>query len=81
MIRMIWFPLLATPRSDDLEKAPPEKSPYFSVLLDSQNRRINHHEVAIDGPVLHRDKVNPDLVHVYLLSYERQASSPTSSSV
>jgi hypothetical protein len=41
------------------------------VLLDSQDRWINHHEVAIDGPVLHRDKLNPDLLHLYLLSYER----------
>lgn len=56
---------------DDLEKNPPNKSPYFSVMLDSQNRWINHHDVAIDGPILHRDKLNPDLLHLYLLSYER----------
>ncbi len=56
---------------EDLEKGPPDKSPYFSVMLDGQNRWINHHEVAIDGPVLFRDKVNPDLLHLLLLSYER----------
>ena len=54
-----------------LEQTPPYKSPYFSVLLDTQNRWINHHEVAVDGVALHRDKDNPHLLHLYLLSYER----------
>ena len=27
--------------------------------------------MAIDGPVIHRDEDNPDLVHLYLMSYER----------
>ncbi|MGH9345285.1 MAG: hypothetical protein ACRD19_16185 [Terriglobia bacterium] len=56
---------------DELERNRPDKSPYFSVLLDGRDRWINHHEVAIDGPVLHRDKFNPNLLHLYLLSYER----------
>jgi hypothetical protein len=56
---------------DELEKNPPERSPYFSVMLDGRDRWINHHEVAIDGPVLHLDKVNPHVLHLYLLSYER----------
>ena len=56
---------------DDLTKSPPQKSPYFSVLLDADERWVNHHDVAVDGPVLHRDATNPDLLHVYLLSYER----------
>ena len=37
----------------------------------STGRWIDHHRFAIDGPVLHRDARNPDLLHVYLLSYER----------
>lgn len=57
----------------DLEGNPPDKSPYFSVLLDSNDKWINHHKVAIDGPVLHRDMNNPNVIHVYLLSYERHS--------
>lgn len=57
----------------ELERNPPDKSPYFSVLLDSNDRWINHHEVAIDGPVLHRDVNNLDTIHLYLLSYERHS--------
>jgi hypothetical protein len=56
---------------DVLERNRPELSPYFSVLLDSKNRWINHHKVAIDGVILHRDETGPELFHAYLLSYER----------
>jgi uncharacterized membrane protein YdjX (TVP38/TMEM64 family) len=55
----------------ELEKAPPDRSSFFSVTLDSDGRWINHHELAIDGPVMHRDEKDPNLLHVYLLSYER----------
>src|SRR5438552_2671547 len=55
----------------ELRTNPPHQSPYFSVMLDDEGRWIDHHRFAIDGPVLHRDARNPDLLHVYLLSYER----------
>jgi len=58
---------------DDLEKNPPQKSPYVSVLLGEEGRWIDHHSFAIDGPVLHRDETDPDLLHIYLLSYERHS--------
>lgn len=58
---------------EDLVKSPPWKSPYFSFILDSRDRWINHHELSIDGPVMHRDDKDPDLLHLYLLSYERHA--------
>nr|NGX42184.1 hypothetical protein [Chlamydiota bacterium] len=57
----------------DLELAPPSHSPYYSLLLDENDRWINHHEVAIDGPILHRDASNSNIVHLYLMSYERQS--------
>ena len=56
---------------EDLKKKHPYESPYFSVLLDAKNRWIDHHRLAVDGPVLHLDKDNPNLLHLYLLSYER----------
>ena len=58
---------------DQLEKHPPDRSAYFCVLLDSASNWINHHEVAVDGPVMHRDATKPDVLHVYLLSYERHS--------
>lgn len=56
---------------EELKQSPPTKSTYYSVLLDGESRWIDHHAVAIDGPVMHRDKDNPDELHLYLLSYER----------
>jgi uncharacterized membrane protein YdjX (TVP38/TMEM64 family) len=58
---------------EELEKNPPQRSPHVSVLLDEQGGWIDHHGFAIDGPVLHRDEKDPDLLHVYLLSYERHS--------
>ena len=58
---------------EDLKQKPPYQSPYFSLLLDSQNRWINHHEVAVDGVAMHRDQEKPNLLHLYLLSYERHS--------
>ncbi len=51
--------------------SPPQESPYYSFVLDDQSRWIDHHSMAIDGPVIHRDLDDPQLVHLYLLSYER----------
>ena len=56
-----------------LTASPPHKSAYFSLLLDANDRWIDHHKTAIDGPVLHRDAADPDTVHLYLLSYERHS--------
>ena len=56
----------------ELQQRPPHLSPFFSVLLDSRGRWLNHHDVGIDGPILHCDDKQPNLLHLYLLSYERE---------
>lgn len=58
---------------EDLKDSPPNKSPFFCFLLNSKDDWVNHHEVAVDGSILHRDIDNPNLLHVYLLSYERHS--------
>ncbi len=55
----------------ELQKNPPQLSPYVCVLLDADGKWIDHHSLAIDGPVMHRDVDDPNRLHVYLLSYER----------
>ncbi len=56
---------------DQLKTSPPDQSSYFSMILDEDNQWINHHETSIDGPVMHLDKDDKSILHVYLLSYER----------
>ena len=56
---------------DNLQNNPPDKSPFFSVLLDGAGHWLNHHTIALDGSVLHLDILDQGLLHLYLLSYER----------
>ena len=55
----------------ELKSQSASENPYFGVIVDSKDRWINHHELAIDGFAMHLDKDNPNLLHTYLLSYER----------
>ena len=49
---------------EDLEKQFKER---YKKLNKAQKQAVD----AIDGPVLHRDATNPNLVHLYIMSYER----------
>ena len=55
----------------DLEKNPPQESPYFNVLVDNEGNWLNHHQVGIDGIAMHKDEEDEDTIHLYPLSYER----------
>lgn len=48
-------------------------SPYFAYLSDEQNRWLDSHKVGIDGPVIYWDADQDNLLHVWLLSFERHA--------
>jgi|GEM_PF-316548 hypothetical protein len=56
---------------EELKLNPPEKIPYYSAILDAENRWLDNHSLGVDGVVMHRDAQNPNLLHAYLLSYER----------
>ncbi len=58
---------------EELKENPPETIPYYSAILDSENRWIDNHSFGVDGVVMHRDAENPNLLHAYLLSYERHS--------
>jgi hypothetical protein len=52
---------------------PAQTSEYFAILMDSDNLWIDSHAVGIDGPMLHWDEKNPELLHFWILSFERHA--------
>ena len=56
---------------EQLIMRPPNESYYVSLILDENNEWVDHHSLGIDGPVMHKDKNNPQVFHLYLLSYER----------
>ncbi|MEM8641515.1 MAG: hypothetical protein AAGG51_22270 [Cyanobacteria bacterium P01_G01_bin.54] len=56
----------------DLKAQPPQSNPFFTVLLDGENRLLHYRkQVGINGIVLHRDAQNPNILHLYPMSYER----------
>ena len=50
-----------------------KNSTYFAVLVDEHNKWLDSHYVGIDGPLLYWDKNNPNLLHLWILSFERHA--------
>jgi hypothetical protein len=50
-----------------------KNSNYFAVLVDQNNKWLDSHFVGIDGPLLYWDKNNPNLLHLWILSFERHA--------
>ncbi|MFK7785822.1 MAG: hypothetical protein AB8B56_11935 [Crocinitomicaceae bacterium] len=48
-------------------------NPYFGVLLDENGNWLDSHYVGIDGPLLHLDKDDPNILHIWILSFERHA--------
>lgn len=68
----IGFGTTFTQDYEDLQENPPTESAFFSVMLDENDQVVDYrHDIGINGIVLHRDATNPDLVHIYPLSYER----------
>jgi hypothetical protein len=47
------------------------QSPYYAFLLDQNNNWLDSHTIGIDGPMLHFDDKNPNLLHIWILSFER----------
>lgn len=46
-------------------------NPYYAFLLDSNDNWLDSHTIGIDGPLLHYDINNPNILHIWILSFER----------
>ncbi|GAB5418026.1 MAG: hypothetical protein Crog4KO_31060 [Crocinitomicaceae bacterium] len=49
------------------------ESDYYAYLTDGNGSWLDSHKIGIDGPIFHVDPDNPELLHVWLLSFERHA--------
>ena len=49
------------------------ESQYFCVLVDENNYFLDSHLIGVDGPLLHFDDTDPNLLHLWILSFERHA--------
>lgn len=50
-----------------------QSTPYYAYLCDQDQRWLDSHKIGIDGPIFHWDKTNPNLLHLWILSFERHA--------
>lgn len=48
-------------------------SPYYGLIIDSEGKWVDSHFFGVDGPILHLDENDPNLLHFWLLSFERHA--------
>lgn len=53
--------------------SPSKKSAFYALLVDEKNHFLDSHFVGIDGPLFHRDEKDPNLLHIWVLSFERHA--------
>ena len=52
---------------------PSLENPYYSLIVDSEGRFLDSHDIGIDGPLLHFDKEDNHKLHIWILSFERHA--------
>lgn len=55
------------------EKWQCSQSPYYAFLTDVDDKWLDSHKIGIDGPILHFDGENQNILHLWLLSFERHA--------
>lgn len=72
----IYMPLgFGTPFTqdyEDLKRINPAEHPFMSMVLDGDNRVVDYRiDIGLNGIVLHRDEADPDILHIYPMSYER----------
>jgi len=49
------------------------ENPYYAYLSDENGNWLDSHLIGIDGPIFHLDKDDKNLLHLWLLSFERHA--------
>ncbi len=47
------------------------ENPYYAYLTDQKNKWLDSHFIGIDGPLMYWDDQKSNLLHIWLLSFER----------
>jgi len=50
-----------------------EDSKYFALLTDNNNNWLDSHYIGIDGPLLYWDNQDKNVLHLWILAFERHA--------
>ncbi len=60
-------------KADYAQQNSSSDNPYYAFILDNKGKWIDSHFFGVDGPLFHRDIDDYDLLHYWLLSFERHA--------
>ena len=52
---------------------PAAENPFYAMLMDQNDNWLDSHMIGTDGPLFHYDEKDENLVHLWLLSFERHA--------
>jgi hypothetical protein len=58
----------------DLVRLPPQENPFYSLLIDRENRWIDHHSASVSGVRLYRDPQAAGVVHLHLIGNDRSTT-------
>lgn len=50
-----------------------KENPYYALIVNEEGKWLDSHFFGVDGPIFHRDEKDPNLLHYWLLSFERHA--------
>lgn len=56
-----------------MQNSPSKENPYYGILINEEEKFIDSHWLGIDGPLFHWDLKQQNLLHVWILSFERHA--------
>lgn len=50
-----------------------KENPYYGFVIDSEGKWVDSHFFGVDGPLFHLDENDPNLLHYWMMSFERHA--------
>ena len=60
-------------KQDKAQKNTSKENPYYGFVIDSEGKWVDSHFFGVDGPLFHMDIDDADVLHYWLLSFERHA--------
>ncbi|MCT4582119.1 MAG: hypothetical protein N4A35_11945 [Flavobacteriales bacterium] len=60
-------------KAEYAQKHSTKNNPYYAVIVNKEGKWLDSHFFGVDGPLLHFDESDPELLHFWLLSFERHA--------
>jgi hypothetical protein len=60
-------------KQDKAQENTSKENPYYGFVIDSEGKWVDSHFLGVDGPLFHMDIDNQDVLHYWMMSFERHA--------